>query len=87
MEQLKGIPKIACVSNEMSAEKQLISSFEYSISYICYAGIPFFEFSINSFMSISYLLLLIYDSILKMRYYVCCSILLSFDVYIRNVFV
>ena len=87
MEQLKGIPKIACVSNEMSAGKQLISSFEYSISFIYYAGILFFEFSIESFMSISYLLLLIYDSILKMRYYVCCSILLSFDVYIRNVFV
>ena len=43
MEQLQGIPKIACVSNEMSAGKQLISSFEYSISYICYAGIPFLE--------------------------------------------
>ena len=41
MEQLKGIPKIACVCNEMSAGKQLISSFEYSISFIYYAGILF----------------------------------------------
>ena len=41
MEQLKGIPKIACVCNEMSAGKQLISSFEYSISFIHYAGIRF----------------------------------------------
>ena len=44
MEQLKGIPKIACVSNEMSAEKQLISSLEYSISFIYYAGILFPSF-------------------------------------------
>ena len=64
MEQLKGIPKIACVSNEMSAEKQLISSLEYSISFIYYAGIlfpsanpDFSDILLNNFMPISYRLL------------------------------
>ena len=58
MEQLKGIPKIACVSNEMSAGKQLISSFEYSIAFIYYAYILFSSAShYFSDMSISYRLL------------------------------
>ena len=56
MEQLKGIPKIACVSNEMSAEKQLISSLEYSISFIYYAGI-LFPSANPDFSDISYRLL------------------------------
>lgn len=43
MEQPKGIPKIASVSNEMSAGKQLISSFEYSISFIQYVAFFIYE--------------------------------------------
>ena len=67
MEQLKGIPKIACVCNEMSAGKQLISSFEYSISYICYAGIPFFE-SFQSTVSCLYLTFYFWYMIVFLRW-------------------